>query len=538
MSKELKYFNKPQMEAMAVNARDEFIVASRGLGKSEGFDARVVIRNVFAMPKGNGAVLSPTYSKLLQNTLPAIAHALANWGYHRNIHYYIGRKAPKTSGFDKPYIEPFSYEHVISWFNGSIQHLVSFDRSMSTNSMSLDYVIGPEAKFLSHEKIKTEVNPALRGNRQYFQDCPWHGGSFFSTDMPTSKMGMWILEKEKEMDPELIELIKLTYLEYKRLKAKPETVYRNRALDRVTKNLAYLRKEALFFAEYNVLDNVEILGEKWIAQQKRDLPPLIFRTAIMNERLGKVPNGFYSSLEESIHFYVPRDNGYLDTLDYDFRKTKKSCSLWDGDVIPTEPLRIAFDYNAPINNMVIGQPDNNNLNTLKSIFVKTPLKLRDLVNAFCDYYAFHQNKDVVYYYDATAVGGNPVDGESFASIIISPLSKRGWNVIPKYIGGTMRHDLKHQYIDDAFKGNPEYLFPQFNLHNNEYLKLAMEQTGIKQGRNGFEKDKSAEKDPDSPEQPDETKTHITDAWDTLFIGCNFYPVDVGDNTEPSNIIGK
>ena len=32
-----------------------------------------------------------------------------------------------------------------------------------------------------------------------------------------------------------------------------------------------------------------------------------------------------------------------------------------------------------------------------------------------------------------------------------------------------------------------------------------------------------QKDPGTPENPDEVKTHMTDAWDTLFIGCNFYP---------------
>jgi len=83
--------------------------------------------------------------------------------------------------------------------------------------------------------------------------------------------------------------------------------------------------------------------------------------------------------------------------------------------------------------------------------------------------------------------------------------------------------MKHQYIDLALKGDEAYLFPTFNRDNNEYLLLAMEQTGIKIGRNGFEKDKSAEKLADTIENPDEYKTHITDAWDSLFIGCQYYP---------------
>ena len=40
-----KFFNKMQRQAMAINAHDEYIVASRGTGKSEGIDARIILRN-------------------------------------------------------------------------------------------------------------------------------------------------------------------------------------------------------------------------------------------------------------------------------------------------------------------------------------------------------------------------------------------------------------------------------------------------------------------------------------------------------------
>ena len=50
----------------------------------------------------------------------------------------------------------------------------------------------------------------------------------------------------------------------------------------------------------------------------------------------------------------------------------------------------------------------------------------------------------------------------------------------------------------------------------------MEQTGIKQGKNGFEKDKTPEGTEDTPDNPDEYKTHVTDAFDTLWYGMNYY----------------
>jgi len=526
MEKALKYFNQPQNEAMAVNAKDEYIIASRGLGKSEGFDARVMLRNVFAMPRSNGAILSPTYAKLLQNTLPAMAYALSRWGYHRDRHYYIGRRPPKTAGFAKPLRDPFSYDHVIIWFNGSIQHLVSFDRAMSTNSMSLDYIIAPEAKFLNHDKIKNEVYPAVRGNREHFGHCPWHGGSFFSTDMPTSKGGMWLLEKEKEMDVELIQLIKMLYLEYKSTKEKfsgKETLHSKRKIAQLEKELSELRSNALFFAEYSAIDNVEILGEGWIAKQKRELPPLIFNTAILNQRLKKIPNGFYSSFDEDTHCYTPKASAVLDLIGYDLNK-KRNC-LWDSDVISTRPLFIANDYNASINNLVVGQPTGRVARTVNSFFVKTPRKLKDVIVDFCDYYEPHVCRDVIYYYDTTATNQDAAGNLTFYETVVNTLQSRGWRVKAVFIGQPMGHVTKHEMINNGMNGDQRYLFPMFNRHNCEYLKLAMEQTGIKVGYKGFEKDKSAEKLEDSTERPDETKTHVTDAWDTLYIGMTLFPVD-------------
>lgn len=41
-----KFFNKMQRMGMAIAAHDEYWVCSRGTGKSEGLDARFIIRNV------------------------------------------------------------------------------------------------------------------------------------------------------------------------------------------------------------------------------------------------------------------------------------------------------------------------------------------------------------------------------------------------------------------------------------------------------------------------------------------------------------
>jgi hypothetical protein len=423
--------------------------------------------------------------------------------------------------------------------------VLSFNQGMSANSMSLDWIIGPEAKFLSYDKIKSEVNPANRGNKQYFDSCPWHHSTLYSTDMPTSKMGRWILEEEDKMDVDHINFIRNIYKEVKRYESLPEqTEYVIRHAKELRKDLDLARRYqkpkveqkgkdkeyTVFYAEYDVFDNLEVLGEDFIWQMYRDSPPLIWRTAFLNERLFKVANGFYSALDDNIHFYLPPDNGRLTALGNDWKNLSRSSCLGDGDLDFTKPIHIAFDSNAAISSCAVGQVVENELRTIHSFFVKTPRKLQDLCQVICDYYAQKINKEVVFYYDHTFVwtsGNNP---ESYAETIIRVFNGNKYNITGVYIGQAPRHDWKHLQIDLALKGDPSLLFPTFNLINNEYLKIAMEQTGVRQGKNGFEKDKTPEGTPDSPDSPDEYKTHITDAWDTLFIGTNFYFVEPSKST--------
>jgi hypothetical protein len=239
--------------------------------------------------------------------------------------------------------------------------------------------------------------------------------------------------------------------------------------------------------------------------------------------MDKIENGFYSALNDSIHTYVANDNTFLDYKEYDFDSLSEVDCRKDSDIDREQPISVAFDYNAAINNIVIGQTNGRNMRTIKSTYVKTPMKIDDLVMNVCKYYRHLPIHEVTYYYDHTAVWKTPLDNISLADAVIQSFERNGWTVNAVYIGQTVRHDLRYLYINKALKGDNDYIFPTFNRYNNEYLLLAMNLTGVKQGANGFEKDKSMEKEPDTPDYPDQQKTHVTDAWDTLFIGLNNYP---------------
>lgn len=533
-----KFFNKMQRQAMAIGAHDEYIIASRGTGKSEGIDARFILRNVWEMPGSLGGMISPSYAKAWGNTLPAICKALAEWGYYQNIHYVVGHKASDRMNFADP-VRPVvgeGWSNAFHFWNGTVMVILSFNQAMSANSMSLDWVIGPEAKFLSYEKIKSEVDPANRGNRQYFGHCPHHHSVCYSTDMPTASMGKWILDKVDEMSPAHINLIRNLYKELQTYKRKPMTAHTLRMIKELSRDLDIARKfqpvvhpqpgkkreYTVFYGEYDVFDNLEVLGEDYIWQMQRTVSPLIWRTAFLNERLFRVPNGFYSALDDNIHFYVPSDSGRLRDLGSDWRKLTTCGCLGDGDLDFSKELHIAFDSNASISTAVVAQKDGNTMRVLKSFYVKTPSKLQDLVKQVADYYRPKLNHDIVVYYDQTFTWESGTSNESYADVIERVFVENNYNVTMEFVGQAPKHDWKHLHIDRTLKGDPEFLWVQINLHQNEFLKIAMEQTGVRQGKYGFEKDKTPEGTADTPDAPDQFKTHVTDAFDTLWLGMNFF----------------
>ena len=63
--------------------------------------------------------------------------------------------------------------------------------------------------------------------------------------------------------------------------------------------------------------DLQLLGENYIKQMKRDLTPLTFQTSILCQRIGIAYDGFYSSMKEA-HKYDANDNAFLDTLGYSF----------------------------------------------------------------------------------------------------------------------------------------------------------------------------------------------------------------------------
>ena len=314
------YFNRPQRLTQLIGANTTVIVAGRRTGKTDSIAAPFVLRNMQRMAGSTGGIVVPTFKHGLTNTLPGLLAAWKRWGFINGIHYVVGRKPPKS--FAKPITEPHDYEHVISFYNGSIAIIISQDRPGSSNSLTLSWLLVDEAKFIDYDKLKDETLPANGGIKSHFGHHSFNHSIMILSDMPQTKRGSWFLHYREKMDADLIAAIEATVYEIWRIKSRIRAlraggatvpVYLKNHLRRLDRSLNQMRSVAVYYKEYSSIENLQLLGENYIKQMKRDLTPLTFQTSILCQRIGIAKDGFYSSMKER-HKYNASDFAALDTV--------------------------------------------------------------------------------------------------------------------------------------------------------------------------------------------------------------------------------
>lgn len=519
-----EYFNDPQLYSLAMNTRDEVIVAGRGMGKGA-IQAGRLMRNFQGMPGSMGGFVSPSVKRCLTNILPSMLIHLERWGFKRDLHYVVGKRPWKALHWKSPIFTPANWENTISFYNGSVCNIISQDRAGTSNSMSLDYIIIDEAKFINFEQLKDETFQANRGNEQYFHNFPLHHGMTITSDMPVTKKGSWFLSYKDDMDKELVEAIEgLVYAKWRakrQLKAMPSQADAiQKKIDHIDAKLSFLRSKCLLYKEYTSIQNLALLGEEFIRRAKRDLSPLTFATSIMCKRIEISTDGFYGGMREDVNLYTAPNENVLNLEALNDGAIPNDCRQ-DSDLDAQLPLIIAFDANANINWLVCGQVGKDGkLRVLKSFFVKYERKIPELLDDFNDYYRYHRRRQVVFYYDATFVGNSyGTHSEAFYRMIITGLRRKGWNVKSKYIGKPMNHILKNDLINRMFRGRAHHLV-LINRDNNPDLLISITSAGVKNGQ----KDKSGEKLAETEEDKLESRTDGSDAFDTVCIGVERFPV--------------
>ena len=373
-----------------------------------------------------------------------------------------------------------------------------------------------------------DIAPINRGNLEIFGNIPEHHMVTMFTDMPTDPKGRWILDKREQMNADVVSKVMVLQLEvnnitleYEEAKAQrnmPRVKYLYRKIREYYAVLGHLRKDLVYYSEASSLDNIQILGEEQIRQWRRELIWPVFRAAILNERTITTDNGFYHLLDSDYHTYTDFDYEHIESQGIILPNGLVKDSRMDRDLVKGKPIDISLDYNSKIKSLVCGQETRNFYRVLKSMYVKREDRkvLDDLIDDFCTYYKHHDTHHVNYFYDHTANVTDSTRLETLADLVTKRLEHNNWQVTRIDIGQQPMHATRYRMWEIVLSERDERFIPvRFNKINCESVLTSMQQTGVRVGKNGWEKDKRTEQN--SAVKPEDAP-HLGDAMDTLYIG--------------------
>jgi len=520
-------YNIAQRTSIILSAKKEVSLWGRGTGKSSLF-AWKINKIQQLMPRSTSAISGDTFQQILTRTLPPTIEALERIGLKKDRDFFIGRKPPEKLRFENPHQPPLDYDRFFCFKNGAGFHLTSQDREGRSRGFNLAFILADELLTQDKKKLENEIFAANRGGLDKFGHVKLHHGYHLASSMPTSAKASYILDYgdyyEQDGNPFWLKWNRLCQLQLKFLKEK-DPLNQKELLEQIKtlrKSIRfYTSTEGVLFTVANVFDNLKNVGIDYLKGMLQQMSTMAFRIEMLNERITSTEQGFYK-IQDDKHLYTAFNYGFLDGLEYNMEKMKSLDSRQDGDVDPLRPLDMAIDFGAEINAMRIAQEHHSNFKGepsweyrfLKSIYVKYPLGLSDICQKFAQYYEPHRCKEINLPYDHTAIGRDPVR-DKFINVLQKNLTSLGWKVNLFYLGQTSSYHNRFLLWDLLLKGDDKRM-PKimFNKDNDKDGILSMALAGLKQGRKGFEKDKSSER---SSLIPREQATDLSDAADTLVI---------------------
>ncbi|MBC7689370.1 MAG: hypothetical protein H7211_14460 [Aquabacterium sp.] len=476
------------------------------------------------MPRGTHVLLHSTFTQAFTRTLKELIRGWQDLGYVMGHHFLVcekpNEKWKKKWNWPGPYAPPLDYKYFVSWWNGAVGQIVSQERVGSSNGISIDSIVGDEAKLLNEEKFNTELLPANRGIIKAFEGNPYHHGITLTSDMPVGTSGRWLLDKFNAMDKEVVnqiwqlQTIRFILLHEKmplaNLGAKKEI---QKQVDIIDAEVNVLRKGLLYYHEATTIDNIHALGLDYIKQQLRDSSEFQINTQILNLRPLRLEDGFYPDFDENYHGYFAEEESYFDRISIDPITAEFDCRK-DKDLNPGAALHIALDYNRRIHPIVTGQDNGKEIKAVSGIHSLYPGKLKEALQLWIAYYKTHKKKVVYYWYDHTAIGGENETAK--CDDVVTALRAAGWVVIEQYLGKAPGHESKYEMYGHLLQEDGHY--PRVFRINRETCKSLVLSIGMaeaEQRKKGFGKDKKSEHDPNFP--PEES-THYSDALDMMLYG--------------------
>lgn len=518
-----------QIEFLQTRAKRKTLAGGRGGGKSTvlGYDAAEHLQQ---FPRITNAFVGRTYANLKEVTLNQVAASWEKMGYYEGVHFLLFKKPPEKWKWPKPIIAPLDYDHFIPWYNGSGYYLASQDRKTPFRGPSLGRADVDEFANIDYKKFQDQVVPAIRGYDEIFNHHPEIGTMNFLGSKPLTSSGKHILSDSDYYtadDPEfhkrqrqIIEL-KLEFCKTRDMRIQ-KFLYEE--ISRRSNEIKWYTKgkggDSVFYMEMDGFDNIKVLGPKWFNLQYESAESLTnFRVEVLNQTLREVENGFYPNFNEDVLVtYDTFDYSFMDKQEFVlFREVIKDCRR-DGAQFydRNRPLIISIDWGSRINFIVVGQRWGNRLHILKEIYVKKPEVLDHAFKKLIEYYSYHKEKYIHYYFGHDGMGGKADTTINYADQGAKILREAGWNVNYRSSTKYWDPDFKYYEVNRVMRGeHPSGLEILINGNNCPNLITSIKLTELKMTEKGAKKNKEPESDNAVPQ---EEAPHGGDALDNMVCG--------------------
>jgi hypothetical protein len=530
----IQYLNPAQMRSYEVQPRIEYSIVGRGSGKTTGIQAPRLKMWAEKMPRGMIGLVGASYMQLLTRVLPGIVKGWRELGWVEGRDFWVGQFAPKNYGIYKPFKSPLKTEYLIHTKHGSAISLFSQDKPGMSNGVDIVAFSCDEAKFINKTRLDEEIKPAMRGEEHLFGKLGCYHAELYTSDMPNHHSGMWLLEKAPSDDATIELIIKTqrriweidaTLTQYENSYAEKLISQRN-TLERM---LEQLRARCVMVNKASSLQNLHVLGVKWLEHMMDTLPEHELKSSILGLRVTKGVTSFYHELDLVKHGYHPTPSSYLMSIGYNWDKIADRdfrCDMefdWDIDT-----LHVSIDSGGTFNCLVVGCKRIQKINCINTFYRHHPGKIKDVVVDFKKYFLHKPVKKIVFHFDQTAVATRAETEYSVRDIVVNTLEDHEygrWYVEQNYLRQTPSYQWRFDTIAALCKGeHPSGFTIAFNILNFEKVYESCIAANVIQNGNKIEKDKSSEKRDGQGKfkVSQEKATHLSEAFDLMVSGMVRY----------------
>lgn len=410
--------NKKQALFNASTVKTRVWLGGRASGKSFGLGMSLLNKAIL-MPGSKGGLVAKTFHQILTKTMDSVKDAWRKMGFIENVHYVVGKKPPRS--WTKPLKEPGDYTHFITFYWGSTIECLSMERPDNIRGGSYDYFEIDEAGLLPEYTYTDILLPALRGNRDIFGNCPFHQQISFYTSIPWKSIGYWIFAYEEK---------------------------------------AKLEPEKYFWMESTAYDNLHIIGLDGIERLREEMGFLKFQVEVMNHRVNKATNPYFSKFDEEKHTYTPK---------FEYRKVDDVVIPKAQDVNTERYLEASFDF-GKFNCCTVWQQDGRIERCVNEFYVSGGNTLKDLVTLFCKEYKEHKFKYIKLWGEPRGHDLQP-GTKTWYELLTDYFTEEGWRVEVCAPRGyrTDKHETRQESMNEIFEAKrsdlPTVLFNDTECKN-------------------------------------------------------------------------